>query len=224
MEEAGMKRTAPLLTLLAGLAVGTVLFLVNNAVAVDDPEPVAAPVKAGAEATASPSPTAAATPTARPVETSAPAEKVNATWAGDVDGGKATIAIAVKEGVAVAYVCDGRRVEAWLHGVAADGKLELEGKGGALAGTFGNGRAEGTVTAGRNTWTFDVPAVTKPSGLYRATANVRSARVVSGWIVVRGRQVGTVSDGEVTAPAPPLPLPSLTAFWNGVPLVAARVD
>jgi hypothetical protein len=224
MEESEMKRTAPLLTLLAGLGVGTVLFLVNNVVAANDPVPVAAPVKADANAAASPSPTAAAKPTAPAVERIAPKEKVNVTWAGDVDGGKATIAISVKDGVAIAYVCDGRRVEAWLQGVAADGKLDLEGKGATLAGTFGDGRAKGTVTVGRATWTFDVPAVSKPSGLYRATANVRNAEVVSGWIVVRGRQVGAVSDGEVTEPAPPLPLPSLTAVWNGVPLVATPVN
>ena len=73
------------------------------------------------------------------------ANKVTATWAGDVDGGKATIAISAKDGVAIAYVCDGNRVEAWLQGTAADGKLDLTGKKAKLTGTFANGRATGTV-------------------------------------------------------------------------------
>jgi hypothetical protein len=53
---------------------------------------------------------------------------------------------------------------------------------------------------------------------------VRNAEVVSGWIVVNKRQVGAVTDGTVTEPAPPLPLPSLTAVWNGLPLVASPVN
>jgi serine/threonine-protein kinase len=121
----------------------------------------------------------------------------------------------------VAYVCDGNRVEGWLRGTAADGELSLSGEDGdRLTGTFGNGRAEGSVSVGRWTWTFDVKTVTKPSGLYRATANVRNAEVVGGWIVVDGRQVGSVDGPDGTRSAPELSIPTLTATWDGVPLVA----
>jgi serine/threonine-protein kinase len=218
-KESEMKRTAPLLTLLAGLGVGAVLFVANTVVSArDEGPPDPAPAAQAAATTAAPAaPTAAPTVAAT---TAPPAEKVSATWAGDVDGGKASIAIAAKNGVAIAYVCDGNRVEGWLQGTAADGKLELAGKNAKLSGTFGNGRAEGTVTVGRWTWTFDVAAVKKPSGLYRATANVRNAEVTGGWIVLGGRQVGSVTSVEGTQSAPRLPLPSLTTTWDGVPLVA----
>jgi hypothetical protein len=220
MKELEMKRTAPLLTLLAGLGVGAVLFVANTIVSQPEQPPKPAPAAAQAAAPTTAPPAAKADPTVAPT-TAPPAAKVTATWAGEVKGGKASIAIAAKQGVAIAYVCDGNRVEGWLQGTAADGKLALSGEDGdQLTGTFANGRAKGTVSVGRWTWTFDVKAVSKPSGLYRATANVRNAEVVSGWIVVGGRQVGTVTSLDGTEPAPELSIPSLTATWDGVPLVA----
>ena len=42
-----------------------------------------------------------------------------------------TIAIAVKDGKAIAYVCDGKKIEAWLDGTLQGDTLALTGKGGA---------------------------------------------------------------------------------------------
>ncbi|HEY6595199.1 MAG TPA: hypothetical protein VI011_14065 [Asanoa sp.] len=219
-----MKRTAPLLTLLAGLGVGAVLFVANTIVS----QPHKAPPRSGTAVQAAATraaPTSAAPSAATTAPPAAAVKKITATWAGKVDGGKASIAIAAKEGVAVAYLCDGNRVEGWLRGTAADGKLSLSGENGdRLTGTFGNGRAEGSVSVGRWTWTFDVKTVTKPSGLYRATANVRNAEVVGGWIVVDGRQVGAVDGPDGTQSAPELSIPSLTATWDGAPLVAVPLS
>jgi hypothetical protein len=220
-----MKRYAPLITLLAGLILAGVLLTASTIAARPaagpDPsagepaEPLAQPSAAQSSAAAAPSPS----PTR-------PAAKVNAVWAGEVDGGGATIAISVKDGVAIAYLCDGRRIEAWLKGVAANGDLFLTGKNGAeLIGTFGNGRATGRVTASGRAWTFTAPAVKKPSGLYRATAQVRNATADGGWIVLAdGRQVGVLSvDGE-PEPAPTLDLSTGVAIVDGTPITAAPVN
>lgn len=204
-----MKRT-PLFTLLGGVALaGVLLVLSMNAAASDPAQPAAAPV-------AQPSPTPSATPPPPVVE------KVNATWAGEVEGGSATIAISVHEGVAIAYLCDGKKTEAWLQGTAADGRLRLTGRKGAnLTGTFGGGRATGVVAAGGREWKFTASAVSKPSGLYRATADVRGAKVVGGWIVLPdGSQVGVLTTDGVPAPAPSLDAASGTVTVDGVVVTA----
>jgi hypothetical protein len=191
-----MKRT-PVLTLLAGLALGGVL-LALSAHAASRPSRQAGPPPA----TAAAAPSAAVSPTA--ATTSPPL--VNAIWAGEVDGGAASIAISVHDGVAIAYLCDGKR-EAWLQGTAANGKLTLTGKdGSSLTGTFGGGKATGTVIAAGKQWTFTAPTAAPPSGLYRAAQIVDSAKVVCGWIVLaNGKQVGACStEGKETTAAPPL--------------------
>jgi hypothetical protein len=196
-----MKRT-PVLTLLAGLAVAAVLLVMSMIAAnkpADDKVPAANDLVAAAPATAAP-------PSPSPSPSPAPA-KVNATWAGVVDGGAATIAIAVKDGVVVAYLCDGKKIEAWLQGTAAAGKLEATGKDGStLTGTFGGGKATGKIVASGKTWTFTAPTAQPPGGLYRTAQFVNSAKVVCGWIVLAdGRQVGVCTpDGKEPEPAPRL--------------------
>ncbi|MDG4820426.1 hypothetical protein O7635_00985 [Asanoa sp. WMMD1127] len=210
-----MKRLGTAITLVVGLAAGAGLFAANNALTVA-PKPAAAEeAKAPPPA---PSPTAA--PPADRAVTPPPAkaqaqQKVTVTWAGSVRGGDASIAIAVKEGVAIAYVCDGNRIEAWYQGTAVDERLALVGKDGKVSGSFSEKRAKGTVTAGRTTYSFDVGAVRKPSGLYRATASVRNAQVRGGWIVVEGRQVGILQVDGVARPAPPLDLGTGTVTVDG---------
>ena len=107
-----------------------VLLVANNAVVfAGRPRADTAPAALADAAAAPQSPSARAVagavePSAgRPARRRPGRDKVNATWAGDVDGGEATIAISVNDGVAIAYLCDGKRVEAWLQGTAADGKL-----------------------------------------------------------------------------------------------------
>lgn len=219
----GMKRYAPLITLLVGVLLAGVLVTASSIAA----RPAAGPDRGADEAavrpTASPSATAAAALSASPT---APARKVNAVWAGEVDGGGATIAISVRDGVAIAYLCDGRRIEAWLRGVAANGELYLTGRSGAeVTGRFGDGKAVGRVTVSGRTWKFTAPAVKKPSGLYRATAQVRNAEVDGGWIVLaNGRQVGVLSvDGE-PEPAPTLNTSTGVAIVDDTPVTAEPVN
>jgi hypothetical protein len=174
---------------------------------------------------------AAATTTAAattPPATKAPAKAAAPiTYAGWVNGGGATIAIVVKEGKAVAYLCDGSRTEAWLQGTAANGELVLQGSGNArLAGTFGNGKAAGSVSTAGRRFTFNVKVVKPPSGLYRATAQALNA--VGGWVVFENEgkveQVGVLNIAGEPQPADPLNLTNNTTDVNGTTVTADQVD
>ena len=225
-----MRRSGPLLTLLVGLVLGVGLLVVSmNATNRGGDE------QAAAETTASASPTEADTATVAPAQTEPPptpepspppAPEPPATYAGPVDGRAATVAIALNGGVAVAYVCDGRQIEAWLQGPASGGTMALIGAGGAnLTGTYGNGVAAGSVAADGKAWTFTAPVAQEPAGLYRATASVAGAQVVGGWIVLPdGSQVGVMSEDGRPAPAPPLDVASRQASVEGTPIDAERMD
>lgn len=216
-----MKRKGPILTLAAGAGLAAIMMVLNlnaNATTGDGYGNTAADASTPAATTAAPT-TAPTVPPTKPAG-------AQVTYAGNVGGGGATLAIAIKDGKAVAYVCDGRKAEAWLQGTADNGELVLSGGGGAnLTGTFGNGRAKGSVTAAGKSWSFDLAAVAPPSGLYRAAADVRGARIVGGWIVLAdGTQVGVVSVDGTPQPAPALDPAAGTAEVNGAAVNVAAVD
>ncbi|MGN9911811.1 hypothetical protein ACTMTJ_30155 [Phytohabitans sp. LJ34] len=220
------KPRGPLITLFVGLVTALVLGVLSaNATEEDVARRNAASEQGAAPAATTP---AAPAPTTPPATTAPPAVPagLRAAYAGEVNGGGASIAIAVRDGGAIAYLCDGRRIEAWMLGSAADGKLELSGDGGAsLTGTYDKDSAAGTVTAKGRKWTLDIPVAKKPSGLYRSTADLRGARVVTGWIVLaNGDQVGIANSGGRTAPAPPLDLSDRTATVNGEEVTADSID
>jgi hypothetical protein len=141
------------------------------------------------EATGQPEPTASAAPRAN---------DDRADFAVRVRGTRGLLGISVRDGKAIAYFCDGK-TEAWFQGTAADGELLLEGFGGAsVTAAVSGGKATGELSIGAQRWNFTAPTVRKPSGLYRATALVRGAKLVAGWIYLpNGRRVGLVTlDGE----------------------------
>ncbi|MFI7541818.1 hypothetical protein [Actinoplanes sp. NPDC049599] len=232
-----MKRNGPLLTLLAGIAVAAVLFLLSMqasgsgtaaqpapaAVAGGSPSVPAAgagvvPVPDGAQASP---PGAPATVDKEPL---AQRETPDGTWAGRLQPG--VLALNVKDGKAIAYLCDGRRTEAWLKGTARDGKLDLTGKkGAAFTGTIDKKQAVGKVTIGGRTSDVDIKAVRKPSGLYRAATDVRGAKVVGGWIVLAdGTQVGLATvGGRLTRPSQ-LDVTTGRATVDGSTVAAAPAD
>jgi len=127
------------------------------------------------------------------------------------------VAVAVKGGRAVAYVCDGRRVEAWLTGTVVSGRLTLRSKAGdTLVGTVGNG-VSGTVVVRGRSLPFAIDTADPPAGLYRSQGN----SAVIGWIVLAdGSQVGVENDGT-PGPAPRLDPARLSATTGGS-TVAAR--
>ena len=214
-----MRRNTPLITLLTGGALGVVL-LIASMLAPRSKAP------AGFSAAATPTPASAATvQSSSPAASPAPAATATANaqfradYAGRVKGGvHASVAISIHGTQAIAYACNGSSVEAWLKGTAAGGRLALTGKNGAgLTGNYDSRRAFGNVSADGITYAFSVYTVKKPSGLYRATADVRGATIKAGWIVLPdGTQVGSLeSNPDAAAPsataAPPLDVTAGTA-------------
>src|ERR1019366_3145431 len=153
------------------------------------------------------------------------------------DSGGAAVAISVHAGKAVAYMCNGHAVAAWLKGTAKAGKLELTGKNGArLDVSYRTGKATGSIMADGTKYTFSAPLVHRgssghrPPGLYEATATVHGVKIKAGWVVLPGgSQVASVeyfADADVapTAQAPVLDLTTGTAKYDGVTLVASLIS
>jgi hypothetical protein len=234
-----MRLKGPIVTLVAGAAVAGVLFALDlRATGTRPAADRAASGERSPSATVSASPSAAASPSPSPspaVPSPALPTGPPVTYAGYTTGGAATIAIAVTGGRAIAYLCDGRRVESWLQGTARNGTLSLTGShNGSLTGQVANGVATGTVAAGGKQWTFRAPVAIPPSGLYRSSAEVRGAKIVAGWIVLPdGSQVGLLSragdpsgagDPDTGTPAPRLDTATGAASLDGTPLDVTRVD
>jgi hypothetical protein len=223
-----MKIKTPYLTLLVGAALGAVLLVASMLATPQAPaSPIAAATSAPASsATAQPSP-ASPTPTA----TATANVPARANYAGEVNGGGASVAISIHHGQAIAYVCNGSVIEAWLKGTAANGHLTMTGRGHArLSATYRTKRAVGHVIAHGVRYTFSAPAVHKPSGLYRAIAIVRGAKIKAGWIVLPdGSQVGSLEPNtDAAAPsatrAPMLDVTTGTAHDGNTVLVATPIS
>ncbi len=223
-----MKIKTPYLTLLVGAALGAVLLVASMLATPKAPaSPVAAATPAPASGASAQSSPASPTPTAT-VVANVPAR---ANYAGEVNGGGASVAISIHHGQAIAYVCNGSVIEAWLKGTAVNGHLTMTGKGHArLSATYRTKRAVGHVTAHGVRYTFSAPAVHKPSGLYRAIAVVRGAKIKAGWIVLPdGTQVGSLeSNADAAAPsakrAPALDVTAGTAQDGNTVLVATPIS
>src|SRR5689334_21549324 len=105
-------------------------------------------------------------PASGPVSPSAPAVRSPAartaavTFAAKITGSRAYIALPARGDQAIAYVCDGRRVESWLHGSTAGGLLSLTGPhGGRIIGTLDGGLASGSFRLSTGSWQFQAPVV-----------------------------------------------------------------
>ena len=231
-----MRRNTPLITLLTGAALGVVL-LVASMLADPSGKPASYSAAAAAATSAPPAatetaPAAPSSPApAAPSPTAVTTAPVKATYAGRVGGGGGSVAVSIHGSQAIAYVCNGSSVEAWLSGTASGGRLTLTGKNEAvLTGNYDSRRAFGNVSADGITYAFSVYTVKKPSGLYRATADVRGAKIKAGWIVLPdGTQVGSLeSDANSATPAattaPMLDVATGTATFDGVVLHAIPVS
>jgi serine/threonine protein kinase len=221
-------RRGPLLTLAGAVVVAALLVGVNAmADAQDRPDRKAAIVATIPPASAEATPETPAPPAnLPPTEGVAVADRTRATFVGHVDNDAGTLAISLRDGVAIAYICDGDRVEAWLRGTAAAGRLSLKGKNGAaITATFDAARARGKVTVIGRTNNFTLTPAKKPSGLYRTAAKVKNAKVVGSWIVLPdGRQVGVLTEGDAVGPAPALDVTRRTATVDGTAVGASSID
>ena len=226
-----MKIKTPYITLLTGAALGAVLLVASM---LATPKAPASPAAAATPAPAATAPAAPVQPSpasATPTATTVANVPARANYAGEVNGGGASVAISIHHGQAIAYVCNGSVIEAWLKGTAVGGHLTMTGKGRArLSATYRSKRAVGHVTAHGIRYTFSAPAVHKPSGLYRAIAIVRGAKIKAGWIVLPdGTQVGSLeSNADAAAPsatrAPRLDVATGTAQDGGTVLVATPIS
>ncbi|MEV6343714.1 hypothetical protein [Actinoplanes sp. NPDC051851] len=244
-----MRRNGPMFTLLAGIALAAVFFLLSmratrTASFATTPTPPAgstaedstaedsgasdgaAPggAAAGASGTATAGGSAPATaPSIDRVPLAAPV-RTTATWAGTLKVG--TLAVSAKNGTAIGYLCDGERIEAWLKGTAEDGRLRMTStKGARLTGSFDEDSAAGTLRVGGDSFSFAISAVRKPSGLYRATAEIRGSKVVGGWIVLAdGSQVGLGTVDGTVRETSPLNLTDGTATIDGSTVAASRTE
>ncbi|MEV2217875.1 hypothetical protein AB0H86_41695 [Streptomyces sp. NPDC050997] len=219
-----MKRSGPLLTLLAGLLFGLFMLSLNATTGTKAASSAYQEKPPAAKASPSPSPSATGTtPTPSTSRTPVP----DADYAGRTDDDSAAVAVTLRDGRAIAYFCDGHARESWLKGdVEDDGRLRLTGKHGAkLNGTLDQGkRIRGTVDIDGGHHAFTADRAKKPSGLYRATATVRGATFDGGWIVLRdGTQVGILNRDRKPSPAPRIDPATGTVTVDGERLTARPV-
>ncbi|MGH3696868.1 MAG: hypothetical protein ACRDRX_23290 [Pseudonocardiaceae bacterium] len=186
-----MSNRGPIITLLAVVGFAAVLLVLNMTIQSQTAGQAPATLPQAPSVTTAPEP---------------PSAPEQATYAGRTSGNEATIAIAVRGGDAAAYVCDGRRVEAWLEGTITDGQLSLQGARGAGAtGTLGGDAVFGTVSVGGKQWPYSARLASPPAGLYQGSGPVNGAPNRIGWIVLPdGSQVGVWNNNGVRAPAPVL--------------------
>jgi hypothetical protein len=218
-----MKHSGPLMTLLAGGVLAAGISGLSVRAASNDSANAGAKGKAPAAAasgTAKPGASGAAPEQGAPTSTAPAAQNVKRDYAGFTVGGAATLAIAVRGDKAIAYLCDGKVVEAWMRGTVTNGTYDLKGKNGAhLTGsTNGAGKIAGEALARGTSFDFNVKPVKRPSGLWRLTAEVRGAKVDGGWIVLPppdSRQIGLLDTNGTPGPAPSLDPNSGSVNVNG---------
>jgi len=160
-----MRRNTPLLTLLAGAALGVAL-LIASMVATPGTRSqyAAAGTATGPGATASPSPSPAG-----------PHSPLQADFTGPVTGGGATVAVSVRGGKAIGFVCTASGTATWLRGAAAAGLLQLAGRDHArLTGSYLDHRASGRARASGTQYRFAIPRVHQ-AGLHAAIVNRTAA-------------------------------------------------
>jgi len=203
-----MKTYSPIVTLLAVVLLGAGLLGVN---VVSNPGETAGgtAVPAGQAAAALPGvpPLPAAEPPPvpgadAPAAGPAVAEKA---YTGRSAGDEVTVAVAVKDGKAVAYVCDGNKVEAWLEGTLTGETLALSGRTGTVTGTLDEKAAFGTVVVDGAEWPFSAQGVVAPAGLYEGRGSLGGVAARVGWIVEDdGRVTGVLTAGGESSRAPAL--------------------
>jgi hypothetical protein len=218
-----MKKYAPLATLVAVVLLGAGL-LVANMLSNPANQTTAAPAPSAAAAAAPGDPAAAEPAPAEP----APAEPavVEKAYTGRSAGNEVTVAIAVKNGKAVAYACDGKKIEAWLEGTLTGDSLSLSGKTSSITATLDDKASFGTVTVDGKEWPFSAKGVASPAGLYEGRGNVDGVAARVGWIVQEdGSVTGVENAGGSPKPAAALDPTNLGATMSdGSPVTVTALD
>ena len=215
-----MQIRGPLVTLGAVAVFGVGILLVNMS-----KEESAPPGKPAAQSTTTVAPTIAAAPPPAPSTPPPPAFPAKADYVGKIPtaNGTITLEITVDGDKAVAYACDGTKVESWLRGSAVNGAVSLANKDktSRLEGRLEGNAVVGTLWIGEKKWDFNAPAAQPPAGLYVYD----NAGVRNSWIVDPNGGVTGVQrreDGS-TAPAPSLTTDGI-ADIDGIEVKVIRVD
>jgi hypothetical protein len=215
-----MKIRGPLVTLGAVAVLGVGILLVNIS-----KEESAPPDKPAAQPTAVAPTSPAAPPPAAPSKPQPPAFPAQADYVAKIPtaNGTITLDITVRGDKAIAYACDGNKVESWLRGSAANGALTLANKDktSKLEGHLEGTAVVGTLWIGEKRWDFNAPVAQPPAGLYV----YQNAGVRNSWIVDPDGGVTGVQrreDGS-TAPAPRLTTEGI-ATVDGIEVRAIRVQ
>lgn len=201
-----MTKSAPLATLVAVALLGGGL-LVANMLGNPANRTTAAAAPSAAVAAAPSEWVSAAAPEPAPGATPAPAAPAvtEKAYTGRSAGNEVTVAIAVKDGKAVAYACDGKKIEAWLEGTLTGDTLALTGKAGNITASVDEKATLGTITVDGKEWPFSAEGVAAPAGLYEGRGTVAGAATRVGWIVEdNGNVTGVRSANGRREPAPPL--------------------
>jgi hypothetical protein len=222
VETISMKAKGPLLTLLAVVVLALILLAVNLTTKTDGAatSPVADNSTAAPPATAQ----AAPAPAAPPADAGTPIP-AQAKYTGKTSGrkaGEASVAVAVKDGKASAYLCDGKTLESWLKGQVQGSSLTLTGKNGSqLTGTYQDGRLTGSVTVEGLSWTFAATPGKSPAGVYRA----RKGGADAGWIVYPdGSQTGVQNICGQASTAPALDPAAGSAVLGGATIPVQSIE
>jgi hypothetical protein len=223
-------RFAPLITLGTVAALGGGLLMVNTTVAGPPAVTAGTAVAAPAVTATEPAPAAApdAVPPAPPAAVPDAPDVAEAAYTGRSAGNEVTVALAVKDGRAVAYVCDGKKVEAWYEGTLTGADLQLSGGDGkpGITATVSDAATLGTVTVGGKDLPFAAEDVAAPAGLYEGRAAVRGVLTRIGWIVDEdGKVTGVANAAGTRRPAPTLnPADPTATKIDGVPVTVTALD
>jgi hypothetical protein len=216
-----MKIRGPLVTLGAVAVLGVGILLVNMS-----KEESPSPGKPAAQTTSAvATSTVAAPPPPAPSTPPPPAFPAKADYVAKIPTATGTIAleITVEGDKAIAYACDGNKIESWLRGSAVNGAVSLASKDktSRLEGRLQGNAIAGTLWIGEKKWGFNAPAAQPPAGLYvYENSGVRSSWIIDGDGGVTGVQ--RREDGT-TGPAPSLRTDGI-ANIDGIEVRAIRVQ
>lgn len=175
-----MRHNTPLITLLAGAALGVALLIASTMATPAAQSPYAAAATPGATAgtgTGGGTATnagATASPSAPPSPV-APHIPGRADYTGPVTGGGATVAVSVRGSTAIGFVCTTSGTATWLSGATGAGLLQLSGPGQAqLTGSYQGHRATGLARANGTQYRFAIPRVHQ-AGLHAAIVSHTAA-------------------------------------------------
>ena len=151
---------------------------------------------------------------------------VQAVYAGRSSNGDVTLAVSTDGGQAVAYVCNGHTIEAWLQGSVKGNQVNLAGnKGASLTGSLSGLAMFGMVTPSAGlSLPFSAELSPHPAGVFQARITVNGLATRIGWAVLPdGTQLGVAVIGSTKQPAPPLDLSDGAFTLDGSTFTAAQV-